>query len=67
MITDPGDIGKIRGGFEKIEDAEEKFCDVVHSNLTSPEDVKELMAAISTIGAGKQRISKLLPPAPEVP
>lgn len=65
MITNPEDIGKIQGGFQKLEDANEKFCAVVTSPHTTPEDHMALVTAISLIGTQKQEISKLLPPVTE--
>lgn len=65
MLTDPGDIAKVRGGLEKMQDAEDKFCDVLKNLGLGTEDRFHLQDAVNMIGAASIKASETIPEEPE--
>lgn len=65
MLTDAGEIAKVRAGIEKVADAEEKFCAVLVNLELSDEDRFYLQDAVNMMGAGSMTASKTIPEEPE--
>lgn len=64
MLSEVGDIGKIKGALEKLTDATEKLCPCVLAPTISPVDQGIIQWNIDSIGAIKQSLSLLIPPEP---
>lgn len=61
MIVDPGDVEKMKGGFQKLDDAIEKFCSVWTSEHTTLAAGASVRAGIEALGATKLELSRLVP------
>lgn len=61
MLSDAGDVAKVRNAFEKLDDAEEKFCDVRLSAHTGAAERDIMIAAIEGLAAAKMAVSEILP------
>lgn len=62
MIVDPGDVIKMEGAFQKLDDAVNKLCDVRISTHTTAPDVLKVQKGIDELGATKMALSTLIPP-----
>ncbi|MBA7656716.1 hypothetical protein ES703_64643 [subsurface metagenome] len=60
MIVDAGDVEKMKGAFQKLDDAVEKLCEVWTSPHTTIGDGACVRGGIEALGATKLELSRVM-------